>query len=101
MDRGAAEKIRQTFLAIGFFAVAEVVKQREVWKLVWDQHVVEVCFDQVNDVGDFVELERVVDYQHQQAAARDSLQQLAQRLGLTDSTRTSYLELLLQQRSQL
>ena len=100
-DRQTADQIRATFLGIGFFSVAVVAKQREKLTLDWQEFVVQVCLDDVAEVGQFVELELVVDDLQAMPAAKQALQQLAAELKLTDATRTSYLEMLLRNRGQL
>ena len=94
VNQAAAEQIKQTFLGIGYFSVARVAKSRETLALDWDGQHVEICMDTVAEVGEFVELELVVDSTSQQDAAKQALEGLAAKLGLSGSIRTSYLELL-------
>jgi adenylate cyclase class 2 len=101
VDRVAANMIRDTFLGIGFFSVASVKKKRETLELEWQGHRVEVCLDAVAEVGEFVEIELVVGSRSEMDAAKTALESLAENLGLTDSIRTSYLELLLRQRGDI
>lgn len=101
VDGVAANMIRDTFLGIGFFSVASVEKNRETLELVWQGHKVEVCLDAVAEVGQFVEIELVVGNRSEMDAAKAALESLAEKLGLTDSIRTSYLELLLRQRGDI
>lgn len=81
--------------ALGFTPVLEVRKHRRSCHVVWDGAAVEVVLDQVDDVGDFVELELAAD-EDGLDAARTRIQALAAALGLTASERRSYLELLLE-----
>jgi adenylate cyclase class 2 len=83
--------------ALGFRTVAQVHKHRRCAELVWQDLRVEVSLDQVRDLGRFVELEIVADHANF-PAAKQSLASLAQRLGLADTERRSYLELLLEMR---
>ena len=101
VDQTAAEQIRQTFLGIGFVSVARVQKRRETLSLDWEGQQVEICLDTVAEVGEFVELERVVDSPAEQDAAKQLLETLAAKLGLSGSIRTSYLELLLENRGEI
>jgi adenylate cyclase, class 2 len=82
---------------LGFRPVAEVHKRRQCLEVTWDAAVVEVSLDRVQGVGDFVELEVMAD-----AATLDDakarVQSLAAALGLSQSERRSYLELLLETR---
>ena len=57
-----------------------------------------VCLDEVTEVGGFVELELVVESQEEVEPAKLKLIALADQLGLSGSTRTSYLEMLLKSR---
>ena len=97
-DAAAAEKIKQTFLGIGFHSVAAVAKIRDSMTLEWQSQQVKICLDCVAEVGDFVELEIVVADRNQKENAKAALESLANELGLTGSIRTSYLELLLRNR---
>ena len=101
VDQAAAEQIKQTFLGIGYFSVARVAKSRETLALDWEGQHVEICMDTVAEVGEFVELELVVNSADQQDAAKQALEGLAAKLGLSGSIRTSYLELLLKNRGEI
>jgi adenylate cyclase class 2 len=80
--------------ALGFRPAGEVRKQRRKATLVWQDRQVEISLDDVTGLGTFVELELVVD-DAQLDAARACLASLASRLGLSQSERRSYLELVL------
>lgn len=80
--------------ALGFRPVAEVRKRRRAIELSWQEHDVEAALDEVEQLGTFVELEITAD-EGTAAAARSCLAALAQRLGLSQNERRSYLELLL------
>ena len=101
VDKAAAEQIKQTFIGIGFVSVARVAKQRETLSMDWEGQQVEICLDSVAEVGDFVELERVVETAAEQDAAKQALESLAAKLSLSGSIRTSYLELLLKNRGEI
>lgn len=87
------DEFDQLFMALGFTAVAEVVKRRRVVRVPGERFSVEVALDKIKGLGDYVELEVGTD-QVDLAAARTQIAQLAVKLGLTDSERLSYLELL-------
>jgi adenylate cyclase class 2 len=97
----AAEQIKQSFLGIGFVSVASVEKTRETMHLRWQNQQVEACLDSVTDVGDFVELEIVVENPQQKEQAKSALESLAAKLELSGSILTSYLGLLLQRRGDI
>jgi adenylate cyclase class 2 len=80
------------FQTLGFRPVGEVRKRRRKVFVAWQQRRVEVSLDEVDDVGQFVELELIAG-ESEVAAARDCLAALAQRLALGLGERRSYLEL--------
>jgi adenylate cyclase, class 2 len=94
-DETALETMRQILDRLGFRFVREVVKRRTKWPLVVSGLPVLVTVDNVAGLGLFAELETSADAS-QYAAARDQLIQLAASLGLTQSERRSYLQLLLE-----
>jgi adenylate cyclase class 2 len=79
--------------------VAVVRKTRQTLTLTYGGWTVNVCLDEVAEVGRFVELE-VVATPEQLDAARAAVLELAGRLGLTQPERRSYLQLLLQRGEQ-
>jgi len=85
----------ELLLALGFRRVAEVCKLRRKARLARHGFQVEICLDQVSELGSFVELE-VVAQDDQLDRARACLAKLAGELGLEKSERRSYLELLLE-----
>lgn len=80
--------------ALGFCQVATVSKTRENFRLTRSGFDVEVCIDQVAQVGLFAELEIVAD-QSQLDAAKAVIAELEAELRLTRPERRSYLEMLL------
>jgi adenylate cyclase class 2 len=90
---------REMLSALGFRAVAEVRKQRRLGALAWQGREVEVALDTLFELGTFVEFELSAD-EASVDAARVSLLELAEKLGLTDGVRTSYLELLLAKQTE-
>ncbi|QEG24063.1 class IV adenylate cyclase [Mariniblastus fucicola] len=96
-----AEKMTQMFLGMGMHSVAKVVKNRATTLIRWQGANVEVCLDGVDEVGYFVELEIVADGESEIPAAKEKLESLAEKFGLSDSITTSYLEMLLQSRGQM
>jgi len=91
----AAHRAWAILRALGFVDVRKVVKQRRSCALRWEGREFAVALDQVEGLGEFVELETIAG-PHDWQAARDSAQRLAQSLGLTASERRSYLQLLLE-----
>lgn len=97
LDAGNSTEWAEMLQTLGFRPVAEVRKRRRKVFLAWQQRRVEVSLDDVEEVGQFVELE-LIAAESEVAAARDCLAALAERLGLGHGERRSYLELLLQMR---
>jgi len=92
------EKFRQMLFGMGFHSVAAVNKKRDSSSVVFDGRNVEVCLDDVEGVGTFVELEIVVEDKAQIDAAKQHLEKLAKEFGISaPPTTVSYLEMLLEQ----
>jgi adenylate cyclase, class 2 len=85
--------------ALGFMPVAEVRKIRRKATVPWQDRKIQATLDDVNDVGTFVELELVVNQSDLQAA-KDCIASLAEALGLHQSERRSYLELLFERKTE-
>jgi len=92
-----AEEFGQLLDHLGYRPVAVVRKQRVVIHWRREDFNMEVCLDDVDGVGKFVELE-IVAPPDALEAARAVLLKAAQDLGLHVSERRSYLELLLESR---
>lgn len=85
--------------ALGFRRVAEVRKTRRVGNCMVEGATFEIALDEVSEVGIFVEIETQASAR-QLPTASSRLANLAKELGLTQSERTSYLELLLRSRQR-
>ena len=96
-----ADKISQMFLGMGMMSVAHVDKYRETITVRWEGSTVEICLDAVEGVGYFVELEIIAESETEVPADKAKLESLAEKLSLSNSTTTSYLEMLLQARGQI
>jgi adenylate cyclase class 2 len=83
---------------LGYRPVAVVEKERRVLELSKGGFSLTVCLDEVKNVGRFVELEILVP-DDQQDSARKVILATAAELGLDQSERRSYLELLLANKS--
>jgi len=90
----AAAGFAELFAALGFRPVREVRKLRHRAVVQWQQRQVEAALDEVEGLGSFVELELQAK-PAEADAARHTLASLAAELGLRESERRSYLELLL------
>jgi adenylate cyclase class 2 len=98
-DRPSVETLKQIFTALGFREIAKVNKTREQMKLSWSGTPISICLDQVEEVGEFVELEIVAADSAEAEVAKGLLHSLAGELKLEGAIRTSYLQLLLAERS--
>ena len=81
--------------AIGFRPVATVAKRRRPARVHWQRVEVDVAFDSVAGVGEYLELELQAS-EAEVPQARACLESLARELGCGNSERRSYLELLLE-----
>jgi len=91
---GTGAMSAEMLLALGFHQVAVVKKEREMFHHSIDGFDVEITLDRVENVGHYAELEIMAE-EPKLPAAKAALLQLASDLGLTQSERRSYLELLL------
>jgi adenylate cyclase class 2 len=91
----AAADAERLLVALGFKPVVTVRKKRRVYSFARDGFEMEACFDSVEDVGEFVELEILAD-EAQYEAAKATLLAAAAELGLADMERRSYLGLVLE-----
>jgi adenylate cyclase, class 2 len=95
-----AERFMEILSSLKYRPVAVVRKQRRIYRLQRGGYALEVCLDEVEEVGRFAELE-IVAAEDQLDAARAALLGLAVELGLAQSERRSYLELLLKKRGEV
>jgi adenylate cyclase class 2 len=91
----AAKQCLEMLRSLGYRPTATVHKRRTVYHTEYAGFDLEICFDEVSDVGLFVELE-IVAPDDQLEAARSAVKDLASQLGLGGSERRSYLELWLE-----
>jgi adenylate cyclase class 2 len=94
-----AERFCDLLVHLGYKPVAVVRKRRRPYRLERDGFALEICLDEVEQVGRFAELE-IVASEDKLEAARNTLMKLAGELGLSQSERRSYLEMLLQARGE-
>jgi adenylate cyclase class 2 len=89
-----AEQFKRLLVSLGYRFTAEVSKRRRIYHLTREGFDVEVCLDEVEEVGTFLELE-VLAPEEREGLARGVVLQMAKELGLQSSERRSYLEMLL------
>ncbi len=83
--------------ALGFTLVAKVKKKRRNAKVDWQDRLVTISIDDLDEMGTFVEIE-LISTKDSLSQDQESLLQLANHFGLTNSLQTSYLEMLLASR---
>ena len=93
-DETAADAERM-LLALGFRPVVTVRKKRQVYRFARGGFDLEACFDDVELVGPFVELE-ILAPEEQYEAAKAVLLRTAAELGLTEKETRSYLGMVLE-----
>lgn len=84
---------REILESIGFTPVPAVEKERRHFY----KQKITVCVDRVKNLGDYLELEKIVDAEEEKAGALRELESVLHRLGYSveDTTRTSYLSMLM------
>lgn len=93
LGSSAGSDMRMMLESLGFRPVMFVRKSRDAWKLEYCDRDIEVAIDQVDGLGQFVELETGCE-DGEFAEARVVLQKLAAHFGLQNSERRGYLTLL-------
>ena len=89
---GNADICREILESLGFYALAEVRKVRQYYR----SGMITVCLDQVEGLGDFLELESLVEDESDRERALEQLYSILNELGLkkNDTIQTSYLSML-------
>lgn len=94
-----AARFTRLLTRLGYRPVAVVRKQRRIYRLHVEDFPLEICLDDVEEIGRFAELE-ILAAEDQFGPARDVLLRMAGQLGLGESERRSYLQMLLQNRAR-
>ncbi|MCC6417240.1 MAG: class IV adenylate cyclase [Gemmataceae bacterium] len=94
-----AEDFAGLLMHLGYRPTAVVHKSRHIYHLPREGFDLEVCLDEVDEVGCFVELE-IQAPEADLERGRDVLLRTAAELGLSGSERRAYLELLLEKRQR-
>jgi adenylate cyclase class 2 len=81
--------------ALGFEPVGEVLKRRRKARILWQSQAIECSLDEVQGLGNYCELELLANLADVEPA-KACIAALANNLGLRQSERRSYLELLLE-----
>lgn len=93
---GDGEICREILERIGFWPVPVVEKLRQYYH----RDNITACVDAVTNLGDYLELEIIVDTEEKRELALDQLEKILHSLGysMQDTTRTSYLSMLLKKK---
>jgi adenylate cyclase class 2 len=95
----AAADTERMLLALGFTPVVTVRKKRQVYRFTRGGFDMEACFDDVELVGPFVELE-ILAPEERYDAAKAVLLATAAELGLTEKEHRSYLGMVLEAKAK-
>src|SRR3990172_1539942 len=90
-----AAALEELLTLLGFTPVRPVEKTRVPHKVEWEGRTLEVTLDTVAELGSYLEIEGIAP-EKERNAVRDSVLRLADRLGLANPERKSYLRLLLE-----
>jgi adenylate cyclase, class 2 len=93
--QAAAEQLAGLWEHLGFRRVRVVRKSRQSYFLRKNERDLEVCVDQVDGLGTFLEIETLAD-ETEKAAAQQTILSLASELQLKEPEQRSYLEMLLE-----
>ncbi|MDB4638222.1 MAG: class IV adenylate cyclase [Planctomycetaceae bacterium] len=95
--RGADSVVQlaQVLTLLGFRESLTVHKTRRVFHLDWHEREVEVLLDNVEGLGEYAEIETIA-LEGDQDAAKECVLSLAEKLGLEESERRSYLRMLIE-----
>lgn len=96
-DSAAAEAFTRVAERLGFVPVREVRKTRELWQWTDSGESVVIALDSVPGLGCYCEIETLVGTMGEFETARERVLAMAERLGLRESERKSYLCMLLEQ----
>ena len=94
-----ANEIAEVLTILGFHSVAVVRKVRKLFELSRNGRRFEIAFDRVEEVGEFMEVELLVD-QAGLADAQEAVRALGNEIGLLETSveRKSYLNMMLSHR---
>jgi adenylate cyclase class 2 len=93
-----ADDATRLLVALGYVPVVTVRKKRRVYAFARDGFEFEACFDALDGIGEFVELE-IVTPEERYADAKAALLRAADELGLKDVEPRSYLGLVIAARA--
>jgi len=98
-DAYDGKQFAEMLTKLSFREVRSVTKRRRAAALEWQGRTFEMTLDDVDSLGQFVEIETIAD-DAEKDLARDAVLALTQQLGLGEPERRSYLKMLLDQDCQ-
>ncbi|MBL8817604.1 MAG: class IV adenylate cyclase [Planctomyces sp.] len=93
LSQNSDSSCREILLALGFRPVGVVHKRRQMYEFLEGNRAWTISFDEVSNLGNFVELETLCE-DDERLLATTALKRLAEQMDLGSSIRTSYLEML-------
>ena len=96
LHRGDKSSWLEVWKHLGFSIVTEVVKKRTIYRLDSERRPLTITLDEVEKLGSFVEIERILEQSDEVEQAEKDILAVAQMLGLRDIEKRSYLGLLLE-----
>ena len=88
-------QLEELLKELGFRPVHTVTKKRTIFALDWENRHLEITLDEVDEVGNYLEIETLAG-EDDRESARDVILKLARHLGFHHAERRSYLRLLLE-----
>ncbi|MBU6175520.1 MAG: class IV adenylate cyclase, partial [Planctomycetes bacterium] len=95
LHRGDKSSWLEVWTHLGFSIVTEVVKKRTIYRLDAARRPLTITLDEVEKLGSFVEIERILEQSDEVEQAEKDILEVARMLGLCDIEKRSYLGLLL------
>jgi len=94
-EEADGERFAALLNCLGFREVRSVSKSRVPFQLQWEDRRLEIALDRVEGLGTYLEFETLAE-EETKNEARDCILKFAEILGLENSERKSYLQLLLE-----
>jgi adenylate cyclase, class 2 len=96
LHSGTRESWLQIWKHLGFEVVQEVAKTRRVHTLPWEGLTITITLDDVEGVGQYSEIERLLTDHSEIEVAQQQILEVGKQLGLTEIERRSYLALVIE-----
>ncbi len=90
-----AKLAQELVLALGYRPTATVRKVRQIYAVNWHSRVLQICLDEIEQLGKFVEVELLVE-ESERETARETIEEFASEFGLNVVEPRSYLRMVLE-----